>query len=807
MLSRIYLNLISFLLVALLSGVGSAAENSHDINSLTKGGIANPYFSYLEDGASSITISAMLENTYDNLFTPGDQGVLNKGYSNSAFWLHGRFHLDQDAAPASRILALEYSLLDDVEFYVIRNGSVTQQWMTGDSRPFNSRPIDNNWFLFPVDFNPGDAVDIYMRVKSTSSMRMPVSIWEPSTFYDMQRPKLLTDGLYFGILFLMFFYNLCLLATIREISYFYYITYIFSLCTFQLCMTGYGFEYIWPEHPQINDFMLPFSVSAVGIFILAFGQRVMDMRSNNQFMYYLFNILVVLEAGAALLSLVLPYEVVIRTVIGFALLVSVVMLAGAIQESLKGNPTAKLFLLAYATLMLGAVALSSASLGWLPANFFTMNSLMIGSAVEIVVLSFALAERLHQINKEKSNVEREAKQYLEDMNRHLLQTNQLKDEFLATISHELRTPMNGVLGCLQHLHQGNSPEQHNSYLSFAERSAQHMMMMVDSLLAYTELQSGKLSIQNEPLKIHELVERSQHLFVETCNKKGVSFSIHISEDTPATLFGDPTRLGQIICNLLDNAVKFTHEGQVELSISSHEIQAENRLLQLEIRIADTGIGISKEKQEVIFETFRRGDGVSQRSYGGLGIGLSVVKSLLDKMGGNIGFVSQPGVGTTFTVSLPCHYQVNEINYRKDQHNQVLLHNHNMSLSVLVVEDNPVNQLVIKGLLNKHGYEVISANNGVEALERLEKHPVDVVLMDCQMPIMDGFEASRKIRSMDTRYRNLPIIAVTANAMSEDRHLCLQAGMNDYLCKPIDAQILNRKIIYWTNRPSTKTAAI
>lgn len=793
------MNLFQIAIFTLLLVAGFAHGESQDINQLSQGGAANRFFSHLEDSASSLTIQSMLENTYQDLFEPGASNVLNKGYTSSAFWLHGQFHLAADAEPDTRFFAIEYSLLDDVEFYVVRDNKVSKQWLTGDSRPFDSRPIDHSWFLFPVDFTPGEYLDIYVRVKSTSSMRMPISLWEPSTFYDMQRPRLLTDGLYFGILGLMFFYNLCLLATVRDVSYFYYITYIFSLATLQLCMTGYGFEYIWPQQPGINDFILPFSVCAVGIFILAFGQRVMDLRNNSQLMYYLFNVLVVLEAAAALVSLVLPYEVVIRTVISFALLVAAIMLICAVQETLKGNPTAKLFLLAYFTLMIGAVALAAASMGWLPANFVTMNSLMIGSAVEIVVLSFALAERLQHINNEKSKVEKEAKQYLEEMNERLLQTNQLKDEFLATISHELRTPMNGVLGCLQHLQQLESNnQQQNPYLNFADRSARQMMLMVDSLLAYTELQSGKLSVQNEPLKIHEVVERSQQLFIDTCTKKGIRLSVYVGEETPAILFGDPARLNQIINNLLDNAIKFTHQGHIDLHLTSHAIQPESRLLQLEIRISDTGVGIPRDKQDLIFETFRQNEGAAKRSYGGLGIGLSVVKSLLDKMGGNISFVSQPDVGTTFTVSIPFHYQTNELNAQYDERNQKL-HKHSATLAVLVVEDNPVNQLVVKGLLNKHGYEVFSANNGAEALEKLVKHPIDIVLMDCQMPIMDGFEATRKIRTMEGAYRNLPIIAVTANAMSEDRHLCLQAGMNDYLCKPIDAQILNRKIIYWSNR--------
>jgi signal transduction histidine kinase/CheY-like chemotaxis protein len=780
-----------------------AGADSYAISNIAINGSADQYFSHLEDSTGELSIREMSETTYLDLFSPGQTTVLNKGYSNSAFWLHARFHLDTDTQ-ATRYFTLEYSLLDDVEFYVLQNGVVQQQWITGDSRPFNSRPIDHSNFLFPVEFNNAETTDIFIRVHSTSSMRMPITIWEPSAFYDMQRPKLLTDGLYYGILFLMFFYNLCLFATVRDPSYFYYIAYIFSMATVQLCMTGYGFEYFWSDSPHINEFMLPFSICTTAVFILAFAQRVLDLNKHAPLLYYFFTVFILLETAGALISLILPYAVVIQTVIVFAALVAIAMMYASTQLSLKGHSTAKLFLFAWFTLMCGSIALIATSFGWIGANFFTTNAFMIGSGIEVVVLSFALADRLHRINSEKSRIEKEAKRNLEEVNSSLLMNNKLKDDFLATISHELRTPMNGVLGCLQQIQQGGSQQKLDQYLSSADRSARQMMMLVDSLLAYTELQSGKLSVQNDPFKIYELLENSRSLFNETCIRKGIQLNVTINEETPQTLFNDHYRLSQILNNLIDNAIKFTHHGQIDVRVNSHDIQPDSQLLQLDIEVSDTGIGIDADKQTLIFDTFHRGEGNLKRGYGGLGIGLSVIKALLDKMGGSISFQSQPDQGSTFTISLPCHYQSNEVTRRFDEKTQQR-QNQTKTLSVLVVEDNPVNQLVVKGLLSKHGYQVFSASNGVQAIEALEQQSFDLILMDCQMPIMDGFEATRHIRNLPSTVASVPIIAVTANAMSEDRHLCLEVGMNDYLCKPIDAQILNRKIIYWANKPINRRA--
>jgi len=794
------------MLTALLSANPALADagSTRNVLDIPANHSANAYFSHLADAAGSLTLPALLQNSYADLFSDGDNKTLNPGYTDAAYWLHGRFQLDADQAAVTRYFGVDYSLLDDVAFYVVQHGEVTAQWLTGDSRPFASRPIDTSGFLFPVEFKPGATLDIYIRIQTSSSMRVPLSIWEPEAFHNAQRPRLLTEGLYFGVIALMFVYNLCLLLRVKDVSYLNYLAYILAMAMLQLCLTGYGYEYFWPQYPRLNEFMLPVSVAAIGVFIIAFGLPLLELKRKSRVLSYACTTLLVLEAGAALVSLVLPYGVVIQSVITLSLLVSLVMMAAALKESLNGSTTAKLFLLAYVTLIIGSVALALASMGWLPVNFFTTNSLMIGSGVEIVVLSFALAERLNQINQEKARAEREATRYLEEINLHLRQANELKDEFLATISHELRTPMNGVLGCLEHLQQHGNPDQPNPYLHQAEHSARQMMSMVDSLLTYTEIQSGKLHVQSEPFRLRDLLEHSQQLFAETCQRKGINLQLDISEDTPGILLGDPHRISQVLNNLLDNAVKFTHQGAVKVAVCCHRMRTDKSLLQLEFTISDSGIGIPEAQQEQIFESFRSGDGKVKRGYGGLGIGLSVTKSLLDKMGGNLTFTSQPEQGSTFRASLPCQAasaegQRGELDSAQNPAGQHPEGQSHTTLSVLVVEDNPVNQLVMKSLLNKFGYDVHCAGNGAEALELLRSQAVDLVLMDCQMPVMDGFTATRHIRNSDGIQKDVPIIAVTANAMSEDRHLCIQAGMNDYLCKPIDAQILSRKIIYWANR--------
>lgn len=769
-----------------------------DIGDLPPFARVDGLFWHLEDPAGELGIDDLIDPARSLPFQPGTDTALNKGFSQSAFWLVGRFRAAPDATneKALRYLEVDYSLLDDIRYYVVVDGKVQQRWLTGDTRPFDTRPIDHSRFLFPLELRPGEEKTVLFRVQSTSSLRMPLSFWDPFQFYHTQRIHLLIDGIYYGIIFLMFFYNLCLLITVRDISYFYYIGYTFSLALFQLGMTGYGFEYLWSRLPVVNSFLIPFSICLIAASILKFSQRVLDLKKNAPHTHRFFNWVVLLQVAGMVASLSLSYQLVIKPVIWCAMVVASAMLFVSAAEAWKGSHTARLFLIAWASLLLGSMILAFASMGWIPANLVTTNAFMLGSAIEVTLLSITLAERLNQINRQKADMEKEAKRALEIVNQTLQDNNRIKDEFLATISHELRTPMNGVLGCLQHIHDEPISDKASQYLNYADRSARHMMLLVDSLLTYTELQSGKLVLDNRPFTTRELLASARSLFTELSQKKGIALNFFIEESTPDVLISDCVRLSQILNNLLDNAIKFTRHGRVEVRIQGESANPASTDFQLIMQVSDTGIGIAEDKLALIFERFRQVDGAFNRGYGGLGIGLAVIKSLLGFLGGAIDVESTPGKGTTFTVHIPCHRQPAVA----EEADVVAPERSPASLRILVVEDNPVNQLVLKGLLQKQGYSVVTADNGIQAVQLVQSTPVDAILMDCQMPELDGFEATRQIRALPLPVSKVPIIAVTANAMSQDRERCVEAGMNDYTSKPIDARALNKKIIYWVNLP-------
>lgn len=780
-----------------------AAQSVVYLDALPGKSAANVLFQHFEDPSRQLTLKNMLDTDPGLPFSDSADTIFNRGYSDSAYWLRARVALPANAtAPMTRYLEVDYSLLDDVEFHIVHAGEVEQVWRTGDSRPFHTRPIDHARFLFPLELQPGDEKLLFLRVTSTSSLRIPMTLWDPFTFYQEQRIDLLVDGIYFGILFLMMFYNLCLLISVRDISYFYYIAYTFGLCLFQLSMSGYGFEYAWSNWPALNDHLIPLAICLIAVFVLRFSQHVLSLEKQWPLMHRIFTAILLVQALGACAAIVLPYQAVIKPVVISAIITAMVMLYAGVVESIKGSTPAKWYILGWSSMFLGAVWLALASMGWAPANIVTTNGFIFGSAIQVTLLSITLAERLNQINREKAAMELEAKRALQIANLTLQENNRIKDEFLATISHELRKPMNGVLGCLEHIHDEPISQKVEAYVNYADRSARHMMLLVDSLLTYTELQSGKLHLENKIFSVRDLVTSSRSLFNELSNRKGIALNFFVETSTPDVIIGDPVRVSQILNNLLDNAIKFTHHGRVEVRIYGETPAGTSDDFQLLIQVADSGIGIAPEKLDVIFERFRQVDGAFNRGYGGLGIGLAVIKALLDQMHGSIDVESREQQGCTFTVHIPCRYQQADspAEPMPDTADITPLPRH-QALHLLVVEDNPVNQMVLKGLLKKQGYEVSTADNGAAALEWLKHNSADAILMDCQMPVMDGFTATRAIRQLPEPFCSIPIIAVTANAMSQDRERCLNAGMDDYTVKPIDAKALNKKIIYWVNTGS------
>ncbi|WP_122313643.1 7TM diverse intracellular signaling domain-containing protein [Pseudomonas cichorii] len=582
-----------------------------------------------------------------------DSETFNAGYSHSAFWLK----VDLLYKPSSRakhtdwLLELAYPPMDHVDVYLADgNGRYQLAWKTGDMLSFSSRDVKQGNYVFGLDLQPGKTSTVYLRVASQGPIQAPLNLWSSHAYMEEQPSKVYILGLIYGVLLGMLVYNLFIYISVRDPSYLYYILYITSFGLYQLSINGVAIEYLWPDSPSWANTATPFLMAISVLFVSQFSRSFLQTKALAR---WLDNLLLMVMAGAVvamLLALFADYGPALRTVTMLVLACFLAMLATGITAVLKGVRIARYFLAAWVVFLMGGLVNAVMLFGYIPNTFLHLYASQISSVLELALLSLALADRINHIREQQAQTLLEAGQDLERLNRQLATSNRLKDEFLATLTHELRTPMNGVIGSLELMQTVKMDGELEMYQQTAASSAQDMMSMINGILTLTELQAGVLYAESDAFDLLDLFVSLRERFRSSAQSKGLELIFELDEQLPEGVRGDVHKLYQCLECLLDNAIKFTKRGTVKVRAMAQ--RHDNDVLLLRVEVMDTGIGFSQLDEATLYQRFFQVDGSMTREYGGLGIGLAICRQLVELQGGSLSHRSEPGRGSCFTVSLP-----------------------------------------------------------------------------------------------------------------------------------------------------------
>ena len=433
-----------------------------------------------------------------------------------------------------------------------------------------------------------------------------------------------------------------------------------------------------------------------------------------------------------------------------------------------------------------------------PSRWTAHNALMalgVAIAIAVAVLGWVLVLR-SRVRRQTEVIRRQLEQTAA-LKEEAVAANRAKSEFLANMSHEIRTPMNGVMGMIELALAGHPSPEVSEYLRIARGSADVLLRVINDILDFSKIEAGRLELETVDFDLRRWLDETIAAFRPRAAERGIELSYEVDPDLPSIVQADTTRLRQILINLVGNAIKFTQNGSVSVQVrrASGAATQDGGALMLHFLVSDTGIGIPIEKQHLVFEPFVQSDTSTARKFGGTGLGLSICSRLVKMMGGRIWVESEPGRGSRFHFTA----EIKAVAEGKTCDGQAAEEAPAApppipSLRVLLAEDNPVNQMVASRMLEQHGHRITVAASGREAIDRFRQESFDLILMDVQMPEMDGFEATAALRAIEEGSgRHVPIVAMTAHAMQGDRERCIQAGMDDYISKPLRPHELFRAI--------------
>jgi signal transduction histidine kinase/CheY-like chemotaxis protein len=674
-------------------------------------------------------------------------------------------------------------ITDVVELYIVDviSGKITTK-ISGDNLDYSKRSFDNRKTIFKIKIAPKANLQLFLHLKSDGEViKIPVKLYSAESFIEIISNEQLFFGIFYGILIIAAIIYFFFFFALKEKIFLYYSLYVLFVGLLQFALDGFFYKYVTPFAGWFSNHSVLF-IAIIAVFLSGkYSELYLKVKVNSKKIYLLFNTAYVLLFFLLFCIIFIP-SILLFSYISINVLTLVFLLLivyTIIYLYYKKKPVDSFFTAGISFLIIGFGIFILYNFGLLPNNFFTQNSSKIGTGLEVIFLSLSMSNLIRNLKNEKDELNRLALIRSQEMN-------ELKSYFLSNISHELRTPLNAIMNLIDSISNEVQDDKIRKNCQIIKYSSHSLLSSVNDILDFSKIEKGELKLEKKQFDPERVLENLKNNATNIAKEKGLKFEFSKSDAIPDFLIGDVVRLHQIINNVLNNAIKFTSTGFVKFNVDS-ELKPNNKA-SLILTVSDSGVGISKDKMERIFDSFSQNNIDNKRKFGGLGLGLYIVKTLVDMQNGTIEMESNLNEGTTCVITIDFDVAAEQ---KKIEPAKPVVYDLE-GKSILVVEDNPINQMVIKMITKKWlNTTVMYVNNGQEALEAMKINQFDIVLMDLQMPIMDGYEATIAIRRGEAGVQNtnIPIIAVTADVMETTKNRVKEIGMNDYLSKPIKKETL------------------
>ena len=701
-----------------------------DVNEAVMQVTVADYAYVLEDQSAALGIEDILRPEYQQQFVPLESG-LEFGFSSSVFW--AGFQV-KNSLPETSNLVIEaaYPLIDKLVLYEETPQGYVEH-VLGDSFAYNQRRFKTRAFMFKVLIPSGETRQYYLSIQSTSSLSVPVHLFTDHAYFEYLHDHQTYVGIFYGICFGLLAYNLFLYFAIREQSYIYYVGFVVMNAYVASCFDGYNYRF-FPDSTYWQSIAIYMSICITIVFAAQFTRIYLCARDSLPVLNKLLIASCVIAAVEAVVMAVYPNRILSALILLNIAITIIFILVSAGLRVRQGYGPAKLFLLAWLIVLSPVFVGVLNALKILSLHEWTPYFHKIGVAGEMIVLSLALANRINVLKASEQEAKERAHQAKAE--------NKAKSEFLAKMSHEIRTPMNGVLGMAELLKETPLKPNQVHYVRTIYNSGQALLGIINDILDYSKIESGKLDIEFIEFNLEDLIDECVSVFALRSSDQKVPLISLLDPEVPKMVYGDPTRLRQVIINLLGNAFKFTEEGEVRLNARLVELFDDK--MQIRFEISDTGIGISKEAQSRLFESFSQADSSTTRKYGGTGLGLAICKQLAELMGGEIGVESEQGKGSTFWFTSIFDVSSDQNVQQLEDALQVL-----RGKNLLLIDDNVNVSQVIKTLASSWEMQVhsgLSAKSGLELAEKLnaENIKIDVALLDLELPDSNGIDVSKQL---------------------------------------------------------------